>query len=261
MTDHHSFSVDLACEIGVNAAVIFQNIYYWISHNEKNRQPIHYHKGKYWTFNSVRAFSEQFPYMSERTIKNCIKTLVDEKYLIKGNFNVKTYDKTNWYALGERGVSLKSKTIGQKLPKGDESVGQKLPNGLGNNCPIDSTQIAQPIPDINYNITSDKNINNDGAGDVKKFLKNLFANDPSIKSIEEMNAEREYGSEYYNTAYSFTQKYISQKYMSPEHDVFLLEFFTNQEKARKMWTSSVDVVKHYLNASKIKFESLIKSGA
>lgn len=148
------------------------------------------------------------------------------------------------------------KVLKYELYQGKEYDEQQTEQQSNNN---QTTNEQQQLKNVK-NSKNEKNSNNDG-GDVKNFLENLFANDPSIKSIEEMNAEREYGNEYYNTAYSFTQKYISQKYVSPEHAVFLSEFFANQEKACKMWTSSVDVVKHYLNASKIKFESLIKSGA
>ena len=152
MSDFHHFSTKLACDVGISTAVIYANISWWIKKNKEKNNLQHFNDGKWWTFNSVRKFSLQFPYMSERTIKNCLKKLTDDKYLVKGNFNVKSYDNTNWYALGIKGIEFE-KTIGQQLPNGqhkdNKTIGQQLPNPQGNNCPIDSTQFAQPIPDIN----------------------------------------------------------------------------------------------------------------
>ena len=152
MSDFHHFSTKLACDVGINTAVIYANVSWWIKKNQKENSLKHFNDGKWWTFNSVRKFSLQFPYMSERTIKNCLKKLIDDTYLIKGNFNIKSYDNTNWYALGIKGIELE-KTIGQNLPNGHDedakTIGQNLPTPQGNNCPIDSTQFAQPIPDIN----------------------------------------------------------------------------------------------------------------
>lgn len=137
MNDFHHFSTKLACDVGINTAVIYANISWWIKKNQNENSLKHFNDGKWWTFNSVRKFSLQFPYMSERTIKNCLKKLIDDTYLIKGNFNIKTYDNTNWYALGIKGIEF------------EKTTGQKLPNPQGKNCPIDSTHFAQPIPDIN----------------------------------------------------------------------------------------------------------------
>ena len=74
-----------------------------------------------------------------------------------------------------------------------------------------------------------------------------------------MNTIKDFSNSYYNDAYSFTKKYISKNNPAPEHYVFLIEFFENQEKKSKTWVSSVDVIKHYLNASSQKFENLIKT--
>lgn len=153
MNDFHHFSTKLACDLGINTAVIYANISFWIKKNKEAGKEKHFHNNQWWTYNSVAKFhEEQFEYISERTIKNCLKKLIDHKYLIKGNFNDKTYDKTNWYSFGEKGIQFE-KSIGQYLPNGQDkdtkSIGQDLPNSQGSNCPSDNTQFAQPIPDIN----------------------------------------------------------------------------------------------------------------
>ena len=43
----HSFDPDIAARVGLNAAVIFQNITFWIEKNQANRR--NFRDGRYWT--------------------------------------------------------------------------------------------------------------------------------------------------------------------------------------------------------------------
>lgn len=92
----HSFDVEVAKNVGVNAAVLYQNIQFWCAKNKANET--HFHDGYYWTYNSKKAFAELFPYMTERQIDYALNKLVDSGYIIKGNYNKSPYDKTLWYA-------------------------------------------------------------------------------------------------------------------------------------------------------------------
>ena len=74
----------LAREIGLNEALILQQINYWIEINKKSGN--NYYDGRYWTYNSIRAWQEKdFDYMSfdtknqkgEQKMKN-----IDEKILM-----------------------------------------------------------------------------------------------------------------------------------------------------------------------------------
>lgn len=101
---HHSFSVAAACKVGVNCAVIIQSIYYWVTKNEANEK--NHYDGHYWTYNSVSAFSELFPYLSARQISTALRKLEDEGYILTGNYNKMKWDRTKWYALTEAGYAL-----------------------------------------------------------------------------------------------------------------------------------------------------------
>ena len=92
----HTFDINIAVEYGVNAAVLLQNIGYWIKQNEAN--DTNYFDGHYWTFNSRRAYKELFPYMSERQINKAFQKLIDNDLIITGNYNKLSYDRTLWYA-------------------------------------------------------------------------------------------------------------------------------------------------------------------
>lgn len=97
----HQFEVDIAVEYGVNAAVLFQNISFWCAKNKANGH--NYFDGRYWTYNSRRAFTELFPYLSERQIKTAIDKLVDDDMLVTGCYNKDPRDRSLWYAVTEKG--------------------------------------------------------------------------------------------------------------------------------------------------------------
>ncbi|WP_438956644.1 hypothetical protein [Cognatiyoonia sp.] len=94
----HSFDPEIAGRVGLNAAVIFQNITFWIEKNQANRRNLR--DGRYWTYNSISAFGELFPYLSEKQIRTAFEKLVSAELIIKGNFSDDRYDRTCWYALG-----------------------------------------------------------------------------------------------------------------------------------------------------------------
>lgn len=132
----HSFDPEIAKKVGVTGATIFQNISYWIEKNQTNEK--HCYDGQYWTYNSTKAFCEQFPYLTVSQIKTALNKLIEQGLLVKGNYNKIGLDKTNWY-----GLAINRQSIGQKSPM-DRS---EIANGLAKN--------RQPIPNSKPNIKPD----------------------------------------------------------------------------------------------------------
>lgn len=136
--DHH-FNTDIATEHGIECAVILQNLYFWIKKNIANEK--NNNDGNYWTYNSVKAFSKLFPYMTEKRIRSALLKLEENGLIITGNYNKSAYDRTKWYAMTEKAFSLFGESI---LLKGQmestEKANQFDPEG-------------EPIPYIN---TDDK---------------------------------------------------------------------------------------------------------
>lgn len=100
----HSFNIDVAKEYGVHSAILLNNIAFWCLKNKANGT--HEHDGHFWTYNSKKAFSELFPYMTARQIDYALKRLIDDGILITGNFNTNAYDRTLWYAVTKKGYSI-----------------------------------------------------------------------------------------------------------------------------------------------------------
>lgn len=145
---YHMFDVEVAKQVGIVAAVIFQNITFWCLHSKANGT--NFYEGRFWTYNSVKAFKEMFPYLSKSQIDTAIKKLLDSGLIVKGNFNKSTYDRTAWYAVTE---------IGNAFLKNQKSISEKSEMEkleIGNGFP----ENRKPIPDINTDISTDINPDN-----------------------------------------------------------------------------------------------------
>ena len=131
----HSFNIEVAKDTGIAGAVILNNLYWWVDKNAKNGR--NFNDGKYWTYNKKSAFLEQFPYLTERQIEYALTKLRDSGYIEVGNYNKSKYDRTLWYTLTEKAY---------KILDPCNYHGTNLGNG--------TTEIVEPIPDINTNIKS-----------------------------------------------------------------------------------------------------------
>ena len=126
---YHSFEVDIAKQFGILEALILNNLEFWIAKNEANET--NFHDGFYWTYNSARALSGLFPYVSQRQIRNALKHLQDEGIIQTGNYNRDGRDRTLWYAFTEKGICMMQKSDLQNT---------KMGNALRN--------FVTPLPDI-----------------------------------------------------------------------------------------------------------------
>lgn len=73
----YSFNAEIAQIYGVDEAVFIHNLYWWIAKNEANGR--HYHDGRTWTYNTMKAFAELFPFWSERQLSRIIHKLRDNR--------------------------------------------------------------------------------------------------------------------------------------------------------------------------------------
>ena len=144
----HIFDIEIAEQYGINAAILLENIGFWIARSEANE--INFYDGNYWTFNSHRALRELFPYMSEKQIRSALDKLINDGLLVTGNYNKATYDRTLWYALTEKGKSILH-FVKTDTPQKGKCI---CPQGQMDS-PYRANGFApegEPIPDINTDI-------------------------------------------------------------------------------------------------------------
>lgn len=156
----HLFNVEIAVEYGLNEAIILENIHYWVMKNEANNT--HLHEGRYWTYNSITAFSKLFPYLTTKQIRSTLDKLVKHGLVLKGNFNKLPMDRTTWYALTDKGYLAFGQVI-PNLPSGaNEDALSKVsicPHGQMDLPPRENgfAHEGKPIPDINTDINTTVN--------------------------------------------------------------------------------------------------------
>ena len=107
----HHFNVDIAVKYGIAEAVMLNNLWHWIKHNEANGK--NFYDGDYWTYNSIKAFEKLFPYMSTRNIRTVLKHLIEADLIKTGNYNRSEYDRTLWYAFTANGKAVMEDSICQ----------------------------------------------------------------------------------------------------------------------------------------------------
>ena len=86
---------ELATRIGLNEAIVLQQVNYWI--NDKEQGVIH--SGRRWVFNSYESWVKQFPFWSADTVKRAFTSLVKQGCLDVEQLNKSQHDRTNYYTI------------------------------------------------------------------------------------------------------------------------------------------------------------------
>ncbi|KMT22982.1 DnaD domain-containing protein [Clostridium cylindrosporum] len=155
----------LAKVIGLNEAIIVQQIHYWLEINKK--KALNFIDGKYWTYNSIKKWHEEhFSFWVEKTVKRTFSSLVEKGLLITANYNKSKFDKSLWYSIDYEKLSeivknfnenKEDSRLGQNVPIGEDkksqSKGTKSPNGEGQIDQMEEDNLTQPIPET-YTETS-----------------------------------------------------------------------------------------------------------
>ena len=158
----HSFDIKIAERIGINAAIILKHLYFWVAKNTADEK--HFHDGRYWTYSSVKAMCELFPYLSKKQISGALEKLESFGLVMVGNYNSTPYDRTRWFTITESGYELLN-TKGNAREderfdsnsQNENSISQK---GKCNNNTIEYST-TDTLPDIKPYIENNKVLNTD----------------------------------------------------------------------------------------------------
>lgn len=104
MIKTHSVDVELAKKVGFDEANILGFVAYWVKNNRDNNR--NFYDGRYWTYNSAQALTEQFPYWTRRQISGLLEKLEKMGAIVKGNYNKNKFDRSSWYALTDKFMYL-----------------------------------------------------------------------------------------------------------------------------------------------------------
>lgn len=83
----------LAAEIGLNNAIVLQQMHYWL------RVSNNYRDGYKWVYRTMDEWLPEFPFWSKSTVERIIRDLEKSKILVSGNYNRLKMDRTKWYRI------------------------------------------------------------------------------------------------------------------------------------------------------------------
>ena len=122
----------LAVTLGLNEAIILQQLHYWL------RRKSHVRDNREWHYNTYADWQKQFPFWSVSTIKRTMVSLEKSGVVIAGNFNNSPIDKTKWYAIDYNKLNeLCDSATAQIEPSTDhiEPTTAQIDTLHGSNCP------------------------------------------------------------------------------------------------------------------------------
>jgi sulfur relay (sulfurtransferase) DsrF/TusC family protein len=156
MAESHSYNVTLACEIGINCAVMLQHFHFLQREKAANNK-----QEMEGTFvrRSTLALTTTYPYWSEKVIKKIVADLEEKGLLFAQVLNKNTYDRTKSYTLSAKALAFFDGRINSLL--GDCIV----PNGTMDR-PKRSDDIVPDGPILNNytdNYTDSYTVNNNSA--------------------------------------------------------------------------------------------------
>lgn len=167
--DIRMFNAELAKEIGINEAIVLQQIHYWLTINQKANN--NFKKGRYWIYNTYKDWQEDsFPFWSTRTISRIIKSLEEENYILTDNFNKTGFDKTKWYSINYGKLNKIAKNVyGDE--QNDLSNMTDCHNGEGQNDTTNTKDFSKTSTK-NNNMSSQKD---DEIKEIWQQYKSIFA--------------------------------------------------------------------------------------
>ena len=102
----HTFDTGYAMAYGFEEAIMIKNIQYFITSNAN--RGLNFYEGRYWTYDRLEDFVKHFPYWSIQTVRRVLNSLVNQKVLIKNQFNNHWSNRTVWYAFEDQEKFIKN---------------------------------------------------------------------------------------------------------------------------------------------------------
>ncbi|MBA3570820.1 MAG: hypothetical protein H0W34_02345 [Pyrinomonadaceae bacterium] len=127
-----NFYPSLAVALGVNEAIIFQQLHFLLGVTEKAKNKYNLVEGRWWVYNSYKEWqANYFPWLHEGTIKRLFLVL-EERGLVLSIQSVKNpSDRRKWYAIDYEAWEHLETTIGTNCSHGSSE--QNVPV-VGTNC-------------------------------------------------------------------------------------------------------------------------------
>lgn len=132
----------LACLVGLNEAILLQQIHYWLYNAEKSKRLGVYKYNRWWIFNTLDEWrASNFPFWSTKTIQRTLDSLRDKRVVLTARLSTNNLDQTLYYSIDYAHLDLLFEQVAaskQSLPPFGQDVQMDVPFGQDDQMHLDN---------------------------------------------------------------------------------------------------------------------------
>lgn len=196
------FDRTLAREIGDRHATVLQQVHYWIEVNRKKKNKEVYKDGYYWTYRSIKKWhEEEFDYLSFSTVRRTFDDLIEDGYLITGEYNKFGADRTKWYRVNKDKISkLYEKITNEKhLSNMTNANAQNEQMEMSKMSSSEMLKMSQPIQENNKRLNKENISSHQSNNNIIYVNQNEKVNELNDKSF------RKYNTQYFKDSFGYSR--------------------------------------------------------
>ena len=201
------FDRTLAREIGDRHATVLQQVHYWIEVNRKKKNKEVYKDGYYWTYRSIKKWhEEEFDYLSFSTVRRTFDDLIEDGYLITGEYNKFGADRTKWYRVNKDKISkLYEKITNEKhLSNMTNANAQNEQMEMSKMSSSEMLKMSQPIQENNKRLNKE-NISYQSNNNIIYVDKNEKVNELNDSKNINDKSFRKYNTQYFRDSFGYSR--------------------------------------------------------
>lgn len=202
------FDRTLAREIGDRHATVLQQVHYWIEVNRKKKNKEVYKDGYYWTYRSIKKWhEEEFDYLSFSTVRRTFDDLIEDGYLITGEYNKFGADRTKWYRVNKDKISkLYEKITNEKhLSNMTNANAQNEQMEMSKMSSSEMLKMSKPIQENNKRLNKENISSHQSNNNIIYVNQNEKVNELNdSKNINDMSF-RKYNTQYFRDSFGYSR--------------------------------------------------------
>ena len=202
------FDRTLAREIGDRHATVLQQVHYWIEVNRKNKNKEVYKDGYYWTYRSIKKWhEEEFDYLSFSTVRRTFDDLIEDGYLITGEYNKFGADRTKWYRVNKDKISkLYEKITNEKhLSNMTNANAQNEQMEMSKMSSSEMLKMSQPIQENNKRLNKENISSHQSNNNIIYVNQNEKVNELNDSKNINDKSFRKYNTQYFKDSFGYSR--------------------------------------------------------
>ena len=100
----YAFDMKIATEYGVDEAIFVHRLYWWVRDNAANGR--NFRDGRYWTYDSLAALTQIFPWWSRRQLEGIINRCREKGLILTADYNTDRRNRTTWYTVTQTVIQV-----------------------------------------------------------------------------------------------------------------------------------------------------------